>query len=131
MTVLTDALAAPSLAEQPAVPVVDPAAADGVFGLLWVIIALPAAGAVVLLLLGGRRTNAWAHLLVAEGAVDGAIDTLGVTAWDLAAVQVIVEEAGGTFTDFAGKPRFDGGSAVSSNGHLHALLLAAVAGAPS
>ena len=44
-------------------PVVDPAAADGVFSLLWVIIALPAMGAAVLLVLGGRRTNAWAHLL--------------------------------------------------------------------
>ena len=40
-------------------------------------------------------------MLVAEGAVDGAIDAIGVSVWDLAAVQVIVEEAGGTFTDFA------------------------------
>ena len=41
------------------------------------------------------------HMLVAEGSVDGAIDAIGVSVWDLAAVQVIVEEAGGTFTDFA------------------------------
>ena len=40
----------------------------------------------------------WSHMLVAEGAVDGAIDAVGVSVWDLAAVQVIVEEAGGTFT---------------------------------
>ncbi len=33
----------------------------------------------------------WAHMLVAEGAVDGAFDATGVSEWDLAAVQVIVE----------------------------------------
>jgi histidinol-phosphatase len=70
----------------------------------------------------------WSHMLVAEGAVDGAIDAIGVSVWDLAAVQVIVEEAGGTFTDFAGEHRIDGGSAISSNGHLHADLVAAVRG---
>ena len=41
-------------------------------------------------------------MLVAEGAVDGAVDAVGVSEWDLAAVQVIVEEAGGRFSDFAG-----------------------------
>jgi histidinol-phosphatase len=70
----------------------------------------------------------WSHMLVAEGAVDGAIDAIGVSVWDLAAVQVIVEEAGGTFTDFAGERRIDGGSALTSNGHLHEVLLDAVAG---
>jgi histidinol-phosphatase len=70
----------------------------------------------------------WSHMLVAEGAIDGAIDAIGVSIWDLAAVQVIVEEAGGTFTDFAGEHRVDGGSAISSNGHLHQALLDAVAG---
>ncbi len=61
----------------------------------------------------------WAHMLVAEGAVDGAIDALGVSVWDLAAVCIVVEEAGGRFTDRAGVARIDGGSAVSSNGALH------------
>jgi histidinol-phosphatase len=68
----------------------------------------------------------WSHMLVAEGAVDGAIDAIGVSVWDLAAVQVIVEEAGGTFTDFGGAHRIDGASAISSNGLLHAELLEAV-----
>ena len=68
----------------------------------------------------------WSHMLVAEGAVDGAIDAMGVSVWDLAAVQVIVEEAGGTFTDFSGEHRVDGNSAISSNGLLHADLLEAV-----
>jgi histidinol-phosphatase len=69
----------------------------------------------------------WAHMLVAEGAVDGAVDAVGVSLWDLAAVQVIVEEAGGRFSDFAGAARSDGGTAVSSNGLLHDELLRAVA----
>jgi NADH-quinone oxidoreductase subunit L len=47
---------------EPHAPVVDPVGADGIFSLLWLIIALPALGAAVLLLLGGRRTNGWAHL---------------------------------------------------------------------
>ena len=67
----------------------------------------------------------WAHMLVAEGAADGAIDAVGVSLWDLAAIQPIVEEAGGQFSDRAGAPRADGGTAVSSNGLLHELLLEA------
>ena len=47
---------------------------------------------------------------------------------DLAAVQVIVEEAGGRFSDFAGDPRINGGSGVSSNGLLHDELLSAIQG---
>jgi len=71
----------------------------------------------------------WAHMLVAEGAVDGAVDATGVNEWDLAAVQVIVEEAGGRFSDFTGVSRIDGGGAVTSNGLLHDELLGAVADA--
>ena len=44
-------------------------------------------------------------MLVAEGALDGAVDAVGVSEWDLAAVQVVVEEAGGRFSDFTGDPR--------------------------
>src|SRR5919199_6145301 len=44
-------------------PVVAPSAASGVFHLLWVIIALPALGAAVILLLGNKRTSSFAHLL--------------------------------------------------------------------
>jgi histidinol-phosphatase len=67
----------------------------------------------------------WSHMLVAEGAVDGAIDALGVKLWDMAAVQVIVEEAGGRFSDLEGLARPDGGAGVTSNGLLHDELLAA------
>jgi histidinol-phosphatase len=68
----------------------------------------------------------WAHMLVAEGAADGAIDAIGVSVWDLAAVRIIVEEAGGRFTDQSGVARIDGNSAVSSNGLLHDELLAGI-----
>ena len=61
----------------------------------------------------------WQHMLVAEGAVDLAVDAVGVQEYDLAAVMVIVEEAGGTFTDRHGERTFMHDSAVSSNGLLH------------
>jgi histidinol-phosphatase len=67
----------------------------------------------------------WSHVLVAEGAVDVAVEPV-VSPWDLAPLQIIVEEAGGRFTDLAGAARFDGGSAVSSNGRLHDAVLAAL-----
>ena len=60
---------------------------------------------------------------VAEGAVDIGLDPI-VSLWDLAAVQVIVEEAGGRFTDFSGVATPDGGSAISTNGLLHDAVLA-------
>jgi histidinol-phosphatase len=69
----------------------------------------------------------WAHMLVAEGAADAAVDAIGVSVWDLAAVQVIVEEAGGRFSDLSGESRLDSGTAVSSNGLLHEDVLAALA----
>ena len=65
----------------------------------------------------------WAHLLVAEGGVDAAAEHV-MNTWDNAVLQVIVEEAGGRFTDLAGKSRIDGGSGVSTNGLLHDEVLA-------
>src|SRR4051812_9824662 len=44
------------------IPVVDPTSADGVFSLLWLVIALPLAGAAVLMI-GGKYTDKWGHLL--------------------------------------------------------------------
>jgi histidinol-phosphatase len=64
----------------------------------------------------------WMHVLVAEGAFDVAAEAV-VSVWDLAALQIIVEEAGGRFTDFAGEARPDGGTACSSNGLLHDVAL--------
>ena len=66
----------------------------------------------------------WTHMLVAEGAADIAIEPEGEL-WDLAALQVIVQEAGGRFTDLEGVAWASGGSAVSTNGLLHDEVLAA------
>ena len=71
----------------------------------------------------------WSHVMVAEGGLDVAVEP-EVNPWDLAPLQVIVEEAGGRFTDLGGTARFDGGSAVSSNGLLHAGVLAALRPGP-
>jgi histidinol-phosphatase len=68
----------------------------------------------------------WSHMLVAEGAVDISAET-DVNLWDLAALQIIVEEAGGAFTDLAGTPRPDCGSAVCTNGLLHSEVLSLLA----
>lgn len=65
----------------------------------------------------------WQHMLVAEGAVDAAIDAVGVSSYDLAALLPIVEEAGGTFTDRLGVRTFMSDTAVSSNGLLHPELV--------
>jgi histidinol-phosphatase len=65
----------------------------------------------------------WQHMLVAEGAAEIAIDAIGVEVYDLAAVQAVVEAAGGTFTDRMGERRIDTKSAVSSNGHLHQVAI--------
>jgi histidinol-phosphatase len=65
----------------------------------------------------------WSHMLVAEGSCDIGLDPV-VSLWDVAAVQVLVEEAGGRFTDLHGAIRPDGGSAMSSNGLLHDEALA-------
>jgi histidinol-phosphatase len=69
----------------------------------------------------------WMHMLVAEGAFDIACEPV-VNLWDLAAIEVIVEEAGGRFTDLSGVARPDVGNALSTNGHLHDEVLAMLAG---
>ena len=65
----------------------------------------------------------WSYMLVAEGAAEIAVDPV-VSVWDLAAPQVIVEEAGGRQTDLSGASRPDGGSGLATNGLLHDAALA-------
>ncbi len=66
------------------------------------------------------------HMLVAEGAGEIAIDPK-MKPWDIAAVKIVVEEAGGRSTSFAGEDTIEGGTLISSNGLLHAALVAALA----
>ncbi|GAB3990344.1 histidinol-phosphatase [Actinoallomurus acanthiterrae] len=71
----------------------------------------------------------WGQMLVAEGRCDVSLNPRGKI-WDNAPIQVIVEEAGGRFSDLAGEPRVDRECAVVTNGHLHDTVLARLA-APS
>jgi histidinol-phosphatase len=70
----------------------------------------------------------WQHVLVAEGAGELALDPI-VAPWDVAALQLLVEEAGGRATTFGGERSIYGGSLITSNGHLHPAALAAFADA--
>jgi len=65
----------------------------------------------------------WIHLLVAEGAADAAAEP-DAAVWDVAALKLIVEEAGGRFTDFNGRSTPAGGSGLSTNGLVHEEILA-------
>ena len=69
----------------------------------------------------------WAHCLVAEGAAEAMYEH-GPNAWDLAALLVIVEEAGGRLTDDDGRAVIDAGHAVTSNGRVHEELLTLLRG---
>jgi histidinol-phosphatase len=64
----------------------------------------------------------WQYALVAEGAVDATAEP-EVSLWDLAPLAVLVEEAGGRFTDLSGRRGPAGGSGLASNGLLHDELL--------
>ena len=73
----------------------------------------------------GVQTCALPIFLLAEGAVDIATEpTLNL--WDMAAVEIIVREAGGIFTNLEGKPGPHGGNALASNGLLHDQVLKAL-----
>ncbi|MGE5694845.1 MAG: histidinol-phosphatase [Candidatus Sericytochromatia bacterium] len=64
----------------------------------------------------------YSYCLVAEGAVDIAAEP-AVSVWDLAPLDILVREAGGTFTNLDGIPGPHGGSAVATNGRLHSAVL--------
>jgi histidinol-phosphatase len=64
------------------------------------------------------------HMLVAEGCGEIALDAK-MQPWDVAAVKIIVEEAGGKSTSYAGEDSISAPNLVSTNGHLHAAVLAA------
>lgn len=69
----------------------------------------------------------WSYCLVAEGSVDLAAEP-EVSLWDLAALEVIVTEAGGRFTGLDGEPGPGRGHALASNGLLHDAALRALGG---
>ena len=65
----------------------------------------------------------WSYMLVAEGAVDLAAEP-ELELYDMAALDVIVREAGGIFTSLDGEPGPNGGNALATNGKLHDQALA-------
>lgn len=65
----------------------------------------------------------WQHMLVAQGAIDVAIDAIGLAPYDNAAIYPIVQEAGGTITDRHGNVNWQANSSVSSNGLLHRTVI--------
>jgi histidinol-phosphatase len=65
----------------------------------------------------------WSYMLVAEGALDVAAE-FDLQPYDMAALVPIVEEAGGRFSSIAGAPGPWHGSALVTNGALHAAVLA-------
>lgn len=69
----------------------------------------------------------WQHALVAEGCGEIAVD-LKVQPYDIAALSILVEEAGGRATTLDGRRTIYGGSLVTSNGRLHDAALALLAG---
>ena len=66
------------------------------------------------------------HMLVAEGAGEMALDPK-MKPWDIAAVKIIVEEAGGRSTSFSGEDSVDVPTLLSTNGHLHDTVVSALA----
>jgi histidinol-phosphatase len=65
----------------------------------------------------------WSHMLVAEGAVEIAIEPK-LALWDMAALDIIVKEAGGRFSSTDGLDGPHGGSGLSTNGYLHDQVIA-------
>ena len=68
----------------------------------------------------------YGFVLVAQGSGEVMAEH-GVKAWDVAACKVLVEEAGGRFTDWDGTPTIHRPDVLASNGRLHEearLLLA-------
>ena len=64
----------------------------------------------------------WSHMLVAEGAVDAAAEP-SLALWDMAALDIIVREAGGRFTNMAGSDGSLGGSGLSTNSKIHQQIV--------
>jgi len=64
----------------------------------------------------------WQHMLVAEGAIDAALDWTSKP-WDLAPLGIIVEEAGGRSTNLQGERSIYSGQLLSTNGRIHDEIL--------
>jgi len=68
------------------------------------------------------------HTFVARGQAEAMVE-VDLKPWDLAAIKIIIEEAGGRFTDFTGAATIYGGSAIASNGLVHNEIIRLLGGA--
>lgn len=64
----------------------------------------------------------WSHMLVAEGALEVAVEPV-LALWDMAALDLIVTEAGGVFSNTSGQPGPHGGNGLSTNAALHSYIV--------
>ncbi|MFP5254409.1 MAG: inositol monophosphatase family protein [Acidimicrobiia bacterium] len=71
--------------------------------------------------------DGYGYALVATGRAAAMVDPV-VEPYDVGPMPVILAEAGGRFTDLTGAETIEGGSGLATNGHLHAQLLALLAG---
>ncbi len=71
--------------------------------------------------------DAYGYLMVASGRAEVMIDPW-MSLWDAAALMPVIQEAGGTFTDWQGKPTVHTGDAIATNGLLHDEVLAVIQG---
>jgi histidinol phosphatase-like enzyme (inositol monophosphatase family) len=62
--------------------------------------------------------DVYGYLLVATGRAELMLDPI-MNIWDAAAIQPILIEAGGMFSDWLGQPRIDSGRGIGTNGHVH------------
>lgn len=71
--------------------------------------------------------DAYGYALVATGRAEVMLDPV-MALWDCGPLQIILEEAGGTFTDWRGTPTIYGGEAIATNGVLYEQVMALVRG---
>ena len=94
-----------------------------------VLLAPPLEGAVALLATTAARVRCYGDLaglaMVLAGRAEAWIEA-GVQIWDLAPMKVLVEEAGGRFTDLAGRPTIASGDAIASNVLVHEHVLSSL-----
>jgi histidinol-phosphatase len=92
------------------------------FGELGRLLDPPHGGAVADLARTAASARCYGDLAAAAMVLNGRAEAFverGVNVWDLAPFKVLVEEAGGTFSDFAGRPTIERGEAILSNGRVH------------
>lgn len=71
--------------------------------------------------------DCYGYALVATGRAEIMVEP-ELNLWDMAALPPILEEAGGTFTDWQGKPTIYSGQGVATNGHLLSEVIAITKG---